>query len=42
MEENELVNVEGDNEDHEPVGTDLMELAEVLKWQKAVEAANDN
>lgn len=39
MEENEIVHTEGDEEDHEPVGSELMELAEVLKWNKAVEEA---
>lgn len=37
MEENDFVHTEGDDEEHEPVGSDLMELAEVLKWNKAVE-----
>lgn len=36
--EDPMVAVEGDNEDHQPVPADLMELFEVLEWQKAVEA----
>ena len=37
--ENEMVATEGDDEEHQPVPADLLELYEVMEWNKAVEEA---
>lgn len=37
MEESDSVHTEGDNEEHLSVGSELMEWAEIKKWNEALE-----